>query len=226
MDDVEATLPYVVLDPIGEMQADGDAGHRSVHGDGERPADPDEIAVTFRQRLVRTGGKEGGVMAAPPESGGKITDVLGDAARMGVIVGGNESDLHERLLLIDLASGESSNGGPSHTRPVAADPPKLELGDTAVCHEIPIFPEPPLLTCQEGLLQILGVLAGEGRVPGTDALEVVAVGAADLRKVKPAFVQPVDLRGAGAAGDRRVEGLHRVEEDLGRGIFQDPVKRA
>src|SRR2546423_149024 len=96
-----------------------------------------------------------------------------------------------------LASGESSNRRPPHARPVAANPPELQLGDTPMRHEIPVLSEGLGLARQQGLLQILGVLAGEGRVPGADALEVVAVGAADLREMKPALVEPVDLGGAG-----------------------------
>src|ERR1700704_1197747 len=123
-----------------------------------------------------------------------------------------------------LASGESANGGPSHAGPVAADPPELQLGDAAMRHEVPVFPERLRLACQQGFLQVLRVLAGKGRVPGADSLEVVAVGAADLRKVKSAFVQPVDLRGARAAGDGGVEGLHRVEVDVRCGILHDAVE--
>src|SRR6266513_5830623 len=123
-----------------------------------------------------------------------------------------------------LASGESSNSGPSHTRPVATDATELQLGDAPMRHEIPVLPERLRLTCQQRLLQILGVLAGERGVPGADSLEVVAVGAADLRKVKPALVQSIDLGGAGPAGHRWVEGFHRVEVDVRRRVFHDAVE--
>src|SRR5438067_2573826 len=125
-----------------------------------------------------------------------------------------------------LASGESSNSGPSHAGPVATYAAELQLGDAPVRDEIPVLPEGLRLACQQRLLQILGVLAGEGGVPGADSLEVVAVGAADLRKVKPALVQSIDLGGAGAAGDRRVEGFHRVEVDVRRRMFHDAVEGA
>src|SRR5438132_11180617 len=92
-----------------------------------------------------------------------------------------------------LASGESSNGGPAHAGPVAADAAELQLGDTPVRHEIPVLPERLRLACQHGLLEVLGVLAGEGRVPGADWSEVVAVGATHLRQVEPALVQPMCL---------------------------------
>src|ERR1700730_4204329 len=197
------------------MQAHGDAGHRTVHGDGEGPADANEIAVTIRQLLVRAGRKHCDVMATAPESGGKITDVLGDPTRVRVVIGRHEADLHQRLPVTALASGESSNGGPPHTGPVAADPPELQLGDATMRHEIPVLPEGLRLACHDGLLYVLGTLAGEGRIPRANSLQVVAVGAADLRKVEPALVQAIDLRGAGASGDRWVEGLHRIEVDVG-----------
>ena len=130
-------------------------------------------------------------MATPLESGGEMTNVLGDAARVRVVVGGDEADLHERLPLMGSASGESSDGGPSHAGPVAADPPELQFRDAAMRQEIPVFAECLGLACQDGLPHVLRVPAGEGRVPGPDPLEVVAVGAADLREVKPAFVQPI-----------------------------------
>src|SRR6266513_1529413 len=110
-----------------------------------------------------------------------------------------------------LASGESSNSRPSHAGPVATDAAELQLGDAPMRHEIPVLPERLRLACQQRLLQLLGVLSGERGVPGADDLKVVAVGSADLRKVKPTLVQSIDLGGAGAAGDRWVEGLHRVE---------------
>src|SRR2546430_3628215 len=110
-----------------------------------------------------------------------------------------------------LASGESSNSRPSHAGPVATDAAELQLGDAPVRHEIPVLPERLCLACQQRLFQILGILAGERGVPGADALEVVAVGAADLRKVKPTLVQSIDLGGTGAAGDPRVERFHRLE---------------
>src|SRR5256712_3754657 len=125
-----------------------------------------------------------------------------------------------------LASGESSNSGPSHAGPVAADAPELQLGDAPMRHEIPVLPERLRLACQQGFFQVLRVLARERRVSGADSLEVVAVGAADLRKVKPALVQPIDLRGTGAAGDRWVEGFYRVEVDVRRGMFHDAVEGA
>src|SRR2546426_10872158 len=125
-----------------------------------------------------------------------------------------------------LASGESSNSGPSHAGPVAADAPELQLGDAPMRHEIPVLPERLRLACQQGLFHVLSVLAREGGVPGTDSLEVVAVGAADLREAKPALVQPMDLRGAGAAGDRWVECFDCVEIDVGRRMFHDAVKGA
>src|SRR5438552_18335003 len=110
-----------------------------------------------------------------------------------------------------LASGESSNSGPSHAGPVATDAAELQLGDAPVRDEIPVLPEGLRLACQQRLLQILGVLVREGGVPGADSLEVVAVTAADLRKVKLARVQPIDLGGPGAAGDGRGEAVHRGE---------------
>src|SRR5438045_6620642 len=125
-----------------------------------------------------------------------------------------------------LASGESSNSRPSHAGPVATDAAELQLGDAPVRHEIPVLPERLRLACQQRLLQILGILAGERGVPGADALEVVAVGAADLGEVKPTLVQSIDISGAGAAGDRRVEGFHRVEVDVRRGMFHDAVEGA
>src|SRR5207248_7432920 len=125
-----------------------------------------------------------------------------------------------------LASGESSNSGPSHAGPVATDAAELQLGDAPVRHEIPVLPERLRLARQQRLLQILGVLTGERGVSGADSLEVVAVGAADFGKVKPALVEPIDLGGAGAAGDRRVEGLHRVEVDVRRRVFHDAVEGA
>src|SRR5437899_9098386 len=125
-----------------------------------------------------------------------------------------------------LASGESSNSGPSHTGAVATDATELQLGDAPMRHEIPVLPERLRLACQQGLLQILGVLAGEGGVPGADSLEVVTVGAADFRKVKPALVQPIDLGGAGAAGDRWVERFHRIEVDVRRRMLHDAVEGA
>src|ERR1700694_396592 len=93
-------------------------------------------------------------------------------------------------------------------------------------YEIPVLAEGPRLASQQRLLQVLSVLSGKGRVPGSDSLEVMAVGAADLRKVKPVLVQPIDLRGAGTAGDGRVEGLHRVEVDVRRRILHDAIERA
>src|SRR6266550_5834161 len=38
-------------------------------------------------------------MAAPPEPAGEVTHVLGDPARMCVVIGRNEADLHDRLPL-------------------------------------------------------------------------------------------------------------------------------
>src|SRR5438094_7453699 len=99
MKNVEAAIADIVLDSIGEMQADRDSGDRPVHGNGEGAADPDEVAIAFRDFLVRARRKDGDVMAAPPQSGGEVTHVLGDPARMGVVIGGNEADLHERLPL-------------------------------------------------------------------------------------------------------------------------------
>src|SRR2546430_14639982 len=101
-----------------------------------------------------------------------------------------------------LASGESSNSRPSHAGPVATDAAELQLGDASVRHEIPILPERLRLACQQRLLQILGILAGDRGVPGADAPEVMAVGAADLRKVKTTIVERIDLGSSGAAGDR------------------------
>src|SRR5438477_13193014 len=125
-----------------------------------------------------------------------------------------------------LASGESSNSRPSHAGPVATDAAELQLGDAPVRDEIPVLAERLRLACQHRLLQILGVLTGERRVPGTDALEMMAVGAANLRKVKPTLVQSIDLGGAGAAGDRGVEGFHRVEVDVRRRMLHDAVEGA
>src|SRR5256886_6996917 len=99
MKNIEVAIADVVLDSIGEMQADRDAGDGPVHGDGERAPDPDEVAVAFRELLVRAGRKDGDVMAASPQTGGEVTHVLGDPARMCVVIGRNEADLHERLPL-------------------------------------------------------------------------------------------------------------------------------
>src|SRR5256886_17428002 len=99
MKNIEVAIADVVLDSIGEMQADRDAGDGPVHGDGERAADPDEVAITFCELLVRAGCKDGDVMAAPPQTGGEVTHVLGDPARMGIVIGRNEADLHDRLPL-------------------------------------------------------------------------------------------------------------------------------
>src|SRR5260370_40906539 len=103
-----------MLDLVGEMQADGDACHRTVHGDGERPADPDEIAVARRQLLVRAGSKDGDLMATSPQPGGEETDVLGDASRMRVVIGRNYAGLPDRLALIALPPPASAPCGPSH----------------------------------------------------------------------------------------------------------------
>ena len=94
MDDIEAALPDIVLDPIGEVQADRDAGYRTVHGDRKGPAYPDEIAITFRQLLVRAGRKDGDVVATSLESGSQVTNMLGDAARICKIVRGDKGKLH------------------------------------------------------------------------------------------------------------------------------------
>src|SRR5438094_3698720 len=120
-----------------------------------------------------------------------------------------------------LASGETAHSRPSQAGPVATDAAELQLGDAPVRHEIPVLPERLRLACQQRLLQILGILARERGVPGADALEVVAVGAADLGKVKPTLVQSIDLGGAGAAGVRWLEGLHRVDVSVRRRMFHD-----
>src|SRR5207302_2630752 len=125
-----------------------------------------------------------------------------------------------------LSPGECPDGGPSHTSPVAADPLKFQLRDAAVRQEIPVLAKRLGLACQDGLLHVLGGFAWKGRVPGPDPLQVMAVGATDLRQVEPAFVQTVDFGRAGPSGHRRVEGLDRVEIDLWRAVAHDAVEGA
>src|ERR1700693_6610895 len=135
--------------------------------------------------------------------------MLGDTTGVCVVVGGHEGDLHrfDSLPFIESASGEGANSGPSHASPVAAEPPDLELRDPTMRDEIPVLAEGLRLTAKDCLAQVLRGLARKGREPGPDALQVVAVGAADFWQVELGPVEAVDLGGAGPSGDRWVEGF-------------------
>src|SRR6202162_5866190 len=154
--------------------------------------------------------------------------MLGDTTGVCVVVGGHEGDLHrfDSLPFIESASGEGANSGPSHASPVAADPPELELRDPAMRDEIPVLAEGLGLAAKDGLAHVLRGLTGKGGEPGADSLQVVAVGAADLRQVELRPVEPVDLGGAGSSRDRGVEGLDRVEVDLGGCVLHDAIEGA
>src|SRR3989442_8019141 len=128
-------------------------------------------------------------MSATPEPRGEVTDVLGDPAGMRVVIGRDEADLHERLPLMCPSLGRKLEQRTVPYGPSCGRCAGTSAGRCADASRNPSTPRTP----SSGLPA--RPFSSPGRpCPGTsctrsDSLEVVAVGAADLRKVKPALVQ-------------------------------------